>query len=99
MLPPIIGKIINFTNFNKIPLILIIASLGIRAIGGFYVPIQISFSSVRDDNIPILLHKMLTYCFSLSGWLVIAAMLIFVLMLHRSIKEINHLPQKDSRNK
>jgi hypothetical protein len=99
MLPPIIGKIIHFTNFNKIPLILIIASLGIRAIGGFYVPIQIRFSSVRDDIIPILLHKMLAYCFSLSGWLVIAAMLIFVLILHSSIKEINHLPQKDSRNK
>jgi hypothetical protein len=39
-----VGKIINFTNFNKIPLFLIIASLGIRAIGDFFVPIQTSFS-------------------------------------------------------
>jgi hypothetical protein len=35
MLPPIIGKIIHFTNFNKIPLLLIILSLSIRAIGDF----------------------------------------------------------------
>jgi hypothetical protein len=32
MLPPVIGRTIDFTNFNKIPLILIILSLSIRAI-------------------------------------------------------------------
>jgi len=69
-----VGRIINFTNFNKIPLFLIIASLGIRAIRDFFVPIQTSFSPFRDDIISFLVHKMLTYCFSISGWLVIASM-------------------------
>src|SRR5215470_1160074 len=35
MLPPIVGKIIHFTNFNKIPLLLIILSLIIRVVGDF----------------------------------------------------------------
>ena len=65
-----VGRIINFTNFNKIPLFLIIASLGIRAIGDFFVPIQTSFSPFRDDIISFLVHKMLTYYFrSLDGLL------------------------------
>jgi hypothetical protein len=86
----------DFTNFNKIPLFLIIASLVIRAIGDFFVPMQTSFSYFRDDIISFLVHNMLTYCFGFSGCLVIASMLIFVLMLHRSMKEINPLPSESS---
>jgi hypothetical protein len=35
MLPPVVGKIIHFTSFNKIPLFLIIMSLIIRVTGDF----------------------------------------------------------------
>jgi hypothetical protein len=96
MLPPIVGRIMDFTNFNKIPLFLIIASLVIRAIGDFFVPMQTSFSYFRDDIISFLVHNMLTYCLGFSGCLVIVSMLIFVLMLHRSMKEINPLPRESS---
>ncbi|MCD6037979.1 MAG: hypothetical protein K0S67_1867, partial [Nitrososphaeraceae archaeon] len=64
MLPPVIGRTIDFTNFNKIPLILIILSLSIRAIGDFDF-------------------------FGLSSWLIVAAMFIFVIMIHRSMGESN----------
>jgi hypothetical protein len=33
MLPPIIGKTVQFTNLNKIPLLLIVLALGLRAMG------------------------------------------------------------------
>jgi hypothetical protein len=33
MLPPIIGKTVLFTSLNKIPLVLIVLSLGLRAFG------------------------------------------------------------------
>jgi hypothetical protein len=92
MLPPIIGKIIHFTNFNKIPLVLIIASLCIRA-GGDFILAQPSSSleSIRNSSLQIL-----TYSFSLSGWFVVVAMLVFVIMLHKSMKEVDPLPSSNT---
>jgi hypothetical protein len=96
MLPPIIGKIVYFTNFNKIPLLLIIISLSIRAGGDLILTQPLSSSSleyIRNSSLQIL-----TYFFGLSGWFIVAAMLVFVIMLHKSMKEVDPLPRNQSKN-
>jgi hypothetical protein len=90
MLPPIIGKIIHFTSLNKIPLLLIIISLIIRAVGDFILVQPLSSSSL--GYIQISSPQILTYFFGSSGWLVVAAMLFFVIMIHKSMKEVDPLP-------
>lgn len=90
MLPPVIGRTIDFTNFNKIPLILIILSLSIRAIGDFVFtqssPYLAPTSSHIYQPIIILLQQ---HFFGLSSWFIVAAMFIFVIMIHRSMGESN----------
>ena len=86
MLPPIIGKTVLFTSLNKIPLVLIVLSLGLRAFGDI---ILAQGSSVPNfiylySSFPIL--KILNLLLGLSGWLVLAAMVLFVITLHRSMK-------------
>ncbi len=83
MLPPIIGKIINFTNFNKIPLILIVISLCMRAGGDLLLGQPLS--SYSEDVLNS--HRILSYFFSMSGWIVVAAMFVFVVMIKRSMGE------------
>jgi hypothetical protein len=90
MLPPIIGKIVHFTSLNKIPLLLIIISLIIRAVGDFILVQPLSSSSL--GYIQISSPQILTYFFGSSGWLVVAAMLFFVIMIHKSMKEVHPLP-------
>ena len=92
MLPPIIGKIIHFINFNKIPLLLIIISLGIRAIGDFILTGPLS-SSPSLNYIRSSVPQILTYSFGLSGWLIVGAMLVFVIMIHKSMREVDPLPK------
>ena len=93
MLPPIVGKIIHFTNFNKIPLLLIIISLGIRAVGDFTLaqPLSSSLEYIGSSSL-----KILTYFLGLSGWFIVVAMLVFVIMIHKSMKEVNPLPSSDT---
>jgi hypothetical protein len=91
MLPPVIGRTIDFTNFNKIPLILIILSLSIRAIGEFAFtqssyPYLAVISSHLYQPIIILLQQ---HFFGLSSWFIVAAMFIFVIMIHRSLGKSN----------
>ena len=92
MLPPVIGRTIDFTNFNKIPLILIILSLSIRAIGEFAFtqsssPYLAVISSPHIyQPIIILLQQ---HFFGLSSWFIVAAMFIFVIMIHRSLGKSN----------
>lgn len=90
MLPPVIGRTIDFTNFNKIPLILIILSLSIRAIGDFVFtqssPYLAPTSSHIYQPIIILLQQ---HFFGLSSWFIVAAMFIFVIMIHRSLGKSN----------
>jgi hypothetical protein len=92
MLPPVIGRTIDFTNFNKIPLILIILSLSIRAIGEFAFtqsssPYLDAISSSRlYQPIIIILQQ---HFFGLSSWFIVAAMFIFVIMIHRSLGKSN----------
>lgn len=87
MLPPIIGKIIHFTNFNKIPLLLIVISLCMRAAGDFLLgqPLPSSSEYVLSS------HRILSYFFGLSGWLVLAAMFTFVIMIQRSMRNESHI--------
>ncbi len=87
MLPPIIGKIIHFTNFNKIPLILIIISLCMRAAGDLLLGQPSSSSSEYVLN----LHRILSYFFGLSGWLVVAAIFTFVIMIQRSMRNESNI--------
>ena len=94
MLPPIIGKIIHFTNFNNIPLLLIIISLIIRAIGDFIlVQSSSSLEYIRSSS-----PQILTYSFGLSGWFIVAAMLLFVIMIHKSMKEVDRLKTNNTNN-
>jgi hypothetical protein len=91
MLPPVIGRTIDFTNFNKIPLILIILSLSIRAIGEFAFtqsssPYLAVISSHLYQPIIIILQQ---HFFGLSSWFIVAAMFIFVIMIHRSLGKSN----------
>jgi hypothetical protein len=94
MLPPIIGKIIHFTNFNKIPLLLIILSLSIRAVGDFVLAQLLSSSPseyIRSSSLQIL-----KYSFGLSGWIIVLAILVFVIMIHKSMKQVNPLPSSNT---
>jgi hypothetical protein len=96
MLPPIIGKIIHFTNFNRIPLILIIISLSIRTVGDFILAQPSSPSSFSLGYIRSSMPQIFTHFFGLSGWLIVTAMLVFVIMIHKSTKGIDALPRNNT---
>ena len=92
MLPPIIGKIIHFTNFNRIPMVLIIISLCIRTVGDFILAQPSSFLGHTGGSSP----QIFTYSFGLSGWFVVVAMLVFVMMIHKSMKQVDPLPSSNT---
>ena len=91
MLPPVIGRTIDFTNFNKIPLILIILSLSIRAIGDFAFTQSSPYLAPTSSHLyqPIITILLQQHFFGLSSWFIVAAMFIFVIMIHRSLGESN----------
>lgn len=70
MLPPIIGKSVNFLKLNKIPLVLILSALAMRTMG--------------DIVIHTSTKELLTPIFGTSGLVVLAAMFFFVKMIHES---------------
>lgn len=70
MLPPILGKQVQFAKFNHMPVLFLVIALVIRAIGDLFVGIGGTAS----------------YVLTISGWLVVAALFLFVFMLHRSMK-------------
>ncbi|HXG07449.1 MAG TPA: hypothetical protein VNI77_09020, partial [Nitrososphaera sp.] len=74
MLPPITGKMVHFKRFNHLPILLIITSLGIRTVGDYVI--VFSPGSIAGS-----------YALMSTGWLVVAAMSAFVIMVHRSMKE------------
>jgi hypothetical protein len=92
MLPPIIGKIIHFTNFNRIPMVLIIISLCIRTVGDFILAQPSSFLGHTGSSSP----QIFTYSFGLSGWFIVVAMLVFVMMIHKSMKQVDPLPSSNT---
>ena len=91
MLPPVIGRTIDFTNFNKIPLILIILSLSIRAIGDFVFTQSSPYLAPTSSDLhqPIIILLQQQHFFGLSSWFIVAAMFIFVIMIHRSLGQSN----------
>ena len=91
MLPPIIGKVILFTSLKKIPLFLIILSLSIRALADFIIsqPGEYAYSHSL---------RMLTYFFGFSGWLIVVAMVVFVVTIHKSMKEVSMMPGNINTN-
>jgi hypothetical protein len=70
MIPPILGKQVQFAKFNHIPVLLLSASLGIRVLADFFIGAS----------------GPLSYILMTSGWLVVAALGIFVFMLHKSMR-------------
>lgn len=77
MLSPILGRPVRFIYISKLPIWLILISLVIRTVGDIYV----QHTSNSDGSYSQLLASAL----SLSGWLVVAAILSFMFMVHRSI--------------
>jgi hypothetical protein len=99
MLPPITGKVIRFTSLRKIPLLLIIISLSVRAIADFITAEPFyAYSSTLAMNEHTSSLSVLKYLFGLSGWLVVAAMLVFVIMIHKSMNEVALKPGGSNTN-
>ena len=86
MLPPITGKTIQFTNLNRIPLLLIVSSLGLRAVGDIIIAQGNSVSNLVSQSTSLPTMKILSISLGLSGWFVVIAMIVFVITLHRSMK-------------
>jgi hypothetical protein len=99
MLPPITGKVIRFTSLRKIPMLLIIISLSLRVIADF-ITAQPYYSNSSTLAIyeHISLARVLTYLFGLSGWLVVVAMIAFVIMIHKSMNEAALVPGGGNAN-
>jgi hypothetical protein len=86
MLPPIIGKTVQFTNLNKIPLLLIVLSLGLRTLGDVILAQSNSVPNFVSQFPSQLTLKILNISLGLSGWIVVIAMVVFVITLHRALK-------------
>ncbi|MEM4392010.1 MAG: hypothetical protein QXG67_04410, partial [Candidatus Nitrosotenuis sp.] len=65
---------IQFMNFSKVPLLLLLVALALRTAGNYVIDqsIQNSFSAI----------------FAASGILVLASMFAFVVMIHKSMSDI-----------
>lgn len=74
MLPPITGKMVHFTRFNHLPILLIITALGIRTMGDYVIMFYPASGGA-------------SFALMSTGWLVVAALSVFVIMIHRSMKE------------
>lgn len=86
MLPPITGKTIQFTNLNRIPLLLIVSSLSLRAVGDIIIAQGNSVSNLVSQSTSLPTMKILSISLGLSSWFVVIAMIVFVITLHRSMK-------------
>jgi hypothetical protein len=78
MLSPILGRTVRFIRFSKFPIWLIVISLGLRGVGDILIQ-AISYS----DEIS---YQYLAIPLSLSGWMIVAAILSLIFMIHRSMK-------------
>lgn len=87
MLPPILGRTVRFIHISKLPIWLIITSLGIRMVGDVFIHlISISGqSSFQSLALPL----------SLSGWMILAAILSFMFMIHRSMNTPGQIYSED----
>lgn len=87
MLPPILGRTVWFIHISKLPIWLIIISLGIRTVEDVYIHL-ISISGQRS-------FQFLALPLSLSGWMILAAILSFMYMIHRSMNMPGQIYSED----
>lgn len=80
MLSPIIGRTIRFLHFSKIPICLIIASIGLRFIGDLFLQTNLLTNGEEE-------YVYLSIPLSLSGWVVVAAIISFIVMIHSSMNK------------
>lgn len=73
MLPPITGRMVQFTKFSALPLFLVVLALAIRTSGHILMTAQVATAFT-------------SYIFIASGWMVVAALFAFIMMIHRSTK-------------
>jgi len=73
MLPPITGRMVQFTKFSALPLFLVVLALAIRTSGHILMTAQVATAFT-------------SYNFIASGWMVVAALFAFIMMIHRSTK-------------
>lgn len=69
MLPPILGRNVNYTRFNMVPLIVLLTAVALR---------------IAWNTIPYIIHVE-RVVFGISGIVTVAAMLLYINMLHLSM--------------
>jgi len=82
MLPPITGKTVQFTDLNKLPLLLIVSSLALRAMGVIILA-QGNMVLLFDSQYLSIGASMIL---GFSGWLVVIALVVFILNIHRNME-------------
>lgn len=87
LLSPILGRTIRFTHFSKLPIWLIVISLSVRVVGDIFIQSISYFGEVS--------YKYLAISLSLSGWLIVAAILSFMFMVHRSMNVASQVFTED----
>ena len=87
LLSPILGRTIRFTHFSKLPIWLILISLSVRVVGDIFIQ-SISYSGEVS-------YQYLAISLSLSGWLIVAAILSFMFMVHRSMNVVSKVFTED----
>lgn len=87
LLSPILGRTIRFTHFSKLPIWLIVISLSVRVVGDIFIQSISYFGEVSYQYLAISL--------SLSGWLIVAAILSFMFMVHRSMNVASQVFTED----
>lgn len=87
LLSPILGRTIRFTHFSKLPIWLIVISLSVRVVGDIFIQ-TISYSGEVS-------YQYLAISLSLSGWLIVAAILSFMFMVHRSMNVASQVFTED----
>jgi hypothetical protein len=76
MLPPITGRMVHFTKFNILPLLLVVVALAIRTSGDIAMTMQLA--TIGSSSL---------YLFGISGWVVVVALFAFIMMIHSSMKQ------------
>jgi len=87
LLSPILGRTIRFTHFSKLPVWLIVISLSVRVVGDIFIQ-SISYSGEVS-------YQYLAISLSLSGWLIVAAIISFMFMVHRSMNVVSKVFTED----
>jgi len=72
MLPPILGRSVNYTRFNMLPLIILLAGIVVRVAW----------------NILPLITQVDRLMLGISGFIVLLAMILYIRMIHSSMEPI-----------